>query len=102
MSISLSHHFKSFGPDHLDAITCGKHKPPKHILHPYAVKTLTANIVIIKIPNKFGHGVSCPQLEENETNITGGYFYFVEAHCNGVSCPPYTNVKELGCVVCSK
>ena len=34
--------------------------------------------------------------------IGGGNFYFVEAHCNSVSCPPYSNERELGCVVCSK
>ena len=31
-----------------------------------------------------------------------GHFYRVEAHCNGVACPPYNNYKELTCVVCSK
>ena len=32
----------------------------------------------------------------------GGHFYHVEAHCNGMACPPYDNSKELNCVVCSK
>lgn len=48
------------------AVTCGQHKPPKHLLLPYAVKTLTGNIEIIRIMNKFGHGVSYSQLEEND------------------------------------
>ena len=51
------------------AVTCGKHKPPKHLLLPYAVKTLTGNIEVIKILNKFGHGVSYSQLEENDTAL---------------------------------
>ena len=35
----------------------------------------------------------------------GGCFFFVAANCYnccGVSCPPYSDEKELGCVVCSK
>ena len=32
---------QSFGQDIIYAVTCGKHKPPKHLLLPYAVKTLT-------------------------------------------------------------
>ena len=50
-------------------MTCGKHKPPKHLLLPYAVKTLTGNIEIIRMLNKFGHGVSYSQLEENDTAL---------------------------------
>ena len=38
----------------------------------------------------------------SQNHITGGHFYHVEAHCNGVACPPYNNYKELTCVVCSK
>ena len=39
---------------------------------------------------------------ESQNHIDGGHFYHVEAHCNGVACPPYNNYKELTCVVCSK
>ena len=38
----------------------------------------------------------------SQNHIAGGHFYHVEAHCNGVACPPYNNYKELTCVVCSK
>ena len=38
----------------------------------------------------------------SQNHINGGHFYHVEAHCNGVVCPPYNNFKELNCVVCSK
>ena len=29
-------------------------------------------------------------------------FYLVEPLCNGLSYPPYDNVKELTCVVCTR
>ena len=38
----------------------------------------------------------------SDNHIDGGHFYHVEAHCNGVACPPYDNFRELNCVVCSK
>ena len=38
----------------------------------------------------------------SQNGISGGHFYHVEAHCNGMACPPYNNYKELNCVVCSK
>ena len=38
----------------------------------------------------------------SQNHIDGGHFYHVEAHCNGMACPPYNNYKELNCVVCSK
>ena len=57
----------SFGQGLIYAFTCGQHKPPKHVLLPYAVKTLTGNTEIIKILNKSGHGMSYTQLEESDT-----------------------------------
>ena len=38
---------QSISQDIIYAVTCGKHKPPKHLLLPYAVKTLTGNVEII-------------------------------------------------------
>ena len=35
-------------------------------------------------------------------NIDGATFYFVEATCNGIDCPPYEEGAELSCVVCTK
>ena len=32
----------------------------------------------------------------------GALFYFVEPHCSGIPCPPYSPEKELTCVVCTK
>ena len=36
------------------AVTRGQHKPPKHLLLPYLVKTLTGNVEIIQTLNKLG------------------------------------------------
>ena len=60
---------QSFSQDIIYAVTYGQHKPPKHLLLPYAVKTLTGNIEILRMLNKFGHGVSYSQLEENDTAL---------------------------------
>lgn len=59
----------SFSQDMIYAVTRGQHKPSKHILLPYMVKTLTGNIEIIRMLNKFGHGMSYDQLEENDTAL---------------------------------
>lgn len=34
--------------------------------------------------------------------VRGAILHFVEAHCNGLPCPPYDPEKELTCVVCTK
>ena len=60
---------QSFSQDIIYAVTCGKTKPPKHILLSYGVKTLTGNVEIIQMLNRFGHGVSYSQLEENDTAL---------------------------------
>ncbi len=60
---------QSLSQDMIYAVTCGKHEPPKHMLLPYAVKTLTGNTELIRTLNKFGHSVSYSQLEENETAL---------------------------------
>ena len=60
---------QSFSQDLIDAVTRGQHKPPKHILLPYAVKTLTGNVELIHTLNKLGHGASYSQMEENETAL---------------------------------
>ena len=46
-----------------------KHKPPKHLLLRFAVKTLTDNTEVIRLINKFGHGVLYSQLEESDTTL---------------------------------
>ena len=50
-------------------MTCGQRKPPKHLLLPYAVKTLTGNVEITRTLNIFGYGVFYSQLVENYTAL---------------------------------
>ena len=59
----------SFSQDLIYAVTNGQTKPPKHILLSYGVKALTGNVELIQILNKFGHGISYSQLEENDTAL---------------------------------
>lgn len=60
---------ESFCHDIIYAVTCGRIKPPKQILLSYGVKTLTGNVELIQILNRFGHCVSYSQLEENDTAL---------------------------------
>lgn len=60
----------SFGQDLVYGVTGGKQRPPKHILLPYAVKSLTNNVELIQILNRCGHGIAYnSQLEEINTAI---------------------------------
>ena len=43
---------QSFSQDIIYAVICGQHKPPKHLLLPNAVKTLTGNVELIQTLNK--------------------------------------------------
>ena len=38
----------------------------------------------------------------SQNNINAAHFYHVEAHCDGMACPPYDDQKELNCVMCTK
>ena len=44
----------SFENDLVFAVTCGKTKPPKHVLLPFAVKSLTGNTELIQTLNRLG------------------------------------------------
>ena len=59
----------SFGQDLVFGVTGGRKKPPKHILLPYTVKTLTNNVELIQILNRCGHGVAYSQIEELNTAL---------------------------------
>ena len=37
-----------------------------------------------------------------QNNDNGALFYFAEASCGSLECPPYKNGRELTCAVCSK
>ena len=60
---------QSFGQDFIYAISNGVQKPAKHILLPWAIKSLTGNVELIKVLNRFGHGISYSQLEEIDTAL---------------------------------
>ena len=49
------------------AVSGGLCATAKHILLPWAVKTLTGNVEVIKLLNRLGHGVSYSKLKEKET-----------------------------------
>ncbi len=38
----------------------------------------------------------------SNADTNGALFYFTEATCNGLPCPPYDTQKEVTCAVCSK
>jgi len=59
------------------------------------------------ITHKAGSQYVCAdaQLEvmpNSGANKNGKLFYFVEAKCGSLPCPPYVADRELSCVVCSK
>ncbi|CAH3143072.1 unnamed protein product [Porites evermanni] len=60
---------KSFAQDLVFGVTRGRIKPPKQILLSYAVKTLTNNVELVSILNRYGHGISYSQLEEINTAL---------------------------------
>ena len=55
---------KSFAQDLVFGVTRGMIKPPKQILLSYTVKTLTNNVELLSILNRYGRGVSYSQLED--------------------------------------
>ena len=60
---------KSFAQDLMFRMSRGKIKPPKQILLPYALKTLTDNVELIQMLNHCGQGIACSQLEEIDTAL---------------------------------
>ena len=54
----------SFSQDLICGVTSGRVQTSKHILIPWAIKTLTGNVELIKILNRLGHGISYSKLEE--------------------------------------
>jgi hypothetical protein len=59
----------SIGQDIIYGASRGKVKPPKHILLPFAIKSLTGNVEVIKILNRLGHGMSYSQMTEMDTAL---------------------------------
>ena len=60
---------ESVGQDCVYAITGGRVIPAKHILLPWGIKSLTGNVEVIKLLNRFGHGMSYDKLEEMDTAL---------------------------------
>ena len=54
----------SFGQDIIYGVTGRRQKPPKQILLSYTVKTLTNNVELIQMLNRFGHGIAYFQIEK--------------------------------------
>ncbi len=59
----------SIGQDLLYAVSGGKIRPPKHIILPSAIKSLTGNVQCIQILNHLGHGISYSSLQEIDTAL---------------------------------
>ena len=57
----------SFGQDMIFSVTGGRQMSPKHILLPYAVKSLT--VEPIEMLNRFGNGIAYSQIEELNTAL---------------------------------
>jgi hypothetical protein len=58
---------ESYAQDIVFAVTRGVVKTPKCVLFPTVVKALCNNIEVLKLINKYGHGVSYDLVEEIET-----------------------------------
>ena len=59
----------SSGQDIIFGVTGGRQKPPKQILLPYAVKTLTNAVELIQVLNRREHGIAYSQIEEINTAL---------------------------------
>lgn len=57
----------SIGQDILYIASRGRFLTAKHVLLPFTVKSLTGNVELIKILNRFGHGISYSKILEIET-----------------------------------
>ncbi|XP_078353848.1 uncharacterized protein LOC144638526 [Oculina patagonica] len=69
MTSRVNRFIYSVSQDCMFAVSGGSCTTAKHILLPWAVKTLTGNVEVIKLLNRLGHGVSYSKLEEIETAL---------------------------------
>ena len=65
----IERHICSVGQYIVYGVSRGRRCPPKHILLPFAVKTLTCNVELIQILNRLGHCVSYSMFERIETAL---------------------------------
>ena len=90
---------KSFAQDLVFGVTRGKIKPPKQILLSYAVKTLTNNVELVSILNRYGHGISYSQLEDSGERQGPKPRTYVEVKCqeaieNARSAPSFNSLMQ--------
>ena len=78
---------ESFSQDIIYAVTGGRTKPPKQILLSYGLITFTGNVELIRMLNRFGHGLSYSQLEETDTAL---YLQKLAANLNQTTILPGT------------
>ena len=73
---------KSFAQDLMFGVSRGKIKPPKQILLPYAVKTLTNNVELIQMLNRCGHESPIHSLEKSTLPcVFRKWHQQVKSHC---------------------
>lgn len=90
--------------DLIHSVSRGRIKTPKHVFLPMTVKSLTGNVELITILNRFGHGLSYSQVEEVETALVETqiakqqYGVFVPSACHpnvsGVLCWDNNDLQE--------
>ena len=69
LSSRLNRFIHSVLQDFMFVVSGGSCSTPKHILLPWAVKTLTGNVEVIKLLTRLGHGISYSKLEEIEAAL---------------------------------
>ena len=86
----------SLSQDLIHSVSRGRIKTPKHVVLPMSVKSLTGNVELITILNRFGHGLSYSQIEEVETALAENQISKQE---NGALVPSvcYPNVPGVFC-----
>lgn len=65
----VHHLVVSLCQDLIHCVSHGRVKTPKHVVLPMTVKSLTGNVELITILNRFGHSLSYSQVEELETAL---------------------------------
>ena len=83
---------ESFAQDIVFSATNGVVKTPKSVLFPSVVKALCSNTEIVKLINKYGHGVSYDLVEEIETEYA--LKVINEQRENRVVIPPIVTQEE--------
>ena len=80
----------------IHSVSRGRIKTPKHVILPMTVKSLTGNVELITILNRFGHGLSYSQVEEVETALAETQ---IAKQQNGVFVPSacHPNVSGVFC-----